>query len=163
MGTNHNSSVPAWEANGVFVRRLCAGDETLARDAINLLKPVVERDGKNVDAAFMREFLATESNYLVVAYEGDTPLGYALAYRLPRVDRRRDMMYLHDVGVVENRRRQGIGRRMIRECLRLCREEGFVELFVIADADNVPAKGLYESTGGTAFAGGSVVFGYTFL
>lgn len=145
----------------MIVRRLMPGDENIACSVINTVKPEAERGGNSPDAAFMMRFLSTPTNYTVAACDGDVPLGYALAYLLPRVDRCKNMLYLHEVGVDEHARGTGVGKAMINEALRICREEGIMEMFVIADADNEPAKRLYSTTGGKSDPRtGQVVFCY---
>ena len=68
---------------------------------------------------------------------------------------------MHDVGVHERARGRGVGKAMINEALRICREEGIMEMFVIADADNEPARRLYASTGGQSDSRtGEIVFCY---
>jgi GNAT superfamily N-acetyltransferase len=134
----------------MIVRRLLPGDEQLAADIVNAVKPADERDG-DVDARYMASFLADESNYLVAAYEEDgTPVGFAFGYSLPRIDRPMNMMYVYEVGVVEGRRNQGIGKAIMTEMVRICRDEGFMEMFVITGRENTPAMRLYSRSGGIA-------------
>lgn len=144
------------------VRRLRPGDEELAADAVNTLKPLEERGGNNADVELMKGFLVQESNYLVIAYEESTPLGFALGYRLPRFDRPKNMMYLHEVGVAEAHHGKGIGKAIMQEMIRICRDEGYMEMFVITDTDNKPAMGLYRTTGGTHGEENDIVFCWDF-
>lgn len=135
-------------SNSVTVRRLFAGDESIACAAMNTIRLEGEGESYRVDVDYMRKFLSMESNYLVVAYEGETPLGYVLGYRLPRFDRDRSMLYIHDVAVAANRRREGIGRMLINMTSKLCREDGLVKMFLITGKKNMPAMKLYLGTGG---------------
>ena len=132
----------------IIVRRLLLGDEPLACAAVNAIRLEGEGESRRVSVDYMRKFLDMESNYLVVASEGGIPLGYVLAYRLPRFDRDRSMLYVHDVTVAANRRGEGIGRRMLEATVQLCRDEGLVKMFLITGKNNLPAMKLYRGSGG---------------
>ena len=144
------------------IKRLSPGNEELARDVVNHVKNEESPDSNTVDAVFMKEFLACKSNYLVVGYEGSTPVGFALGYKLPRVDGKKAMMYLHELGVVECRRGKGIGTRLVDEMVKICKSEGFMEMFVISGWKNLPAVKVYEATGGRPIKDSDVVFCYDF-
>jgi ribosomal protein S18 acetylase RimI-like enzyme len=135
-------------SNTITVRRLLPGDEHLACSAVNVLRLEAEGESHRVDVEYMGRFLNGQDNYLIVAYQGETPLGYALAHRLQRFDRDKHMMYIHDVGVAEGRRREGIGKQIINTAARICREEGFIKMFLGTGKNNLPAMKLYLSTGG---------------
>lgn len=146
----------------MIVRRLRPGDEELAASVVNAVKPEEERGGNVADIALMKGFLANESNYLVVAYEDDIPMGFALGYCLPRVDRYKNMMYLHEVGVAEAHQGKGVGKAIMNETVRICREEGYMEMFLITGKDNPPAVRLYTGTGGVPGDDEPVVFCWDF-
>jgi ribosomal protein S18 acetylase RimI-like enzyme len=132
----------------VIVRRLVTGDEELAASAVNTLKLEADGESHRVSADDMQRFLEGENNYLIVALEDNIPLAFVLAYRLQRVDRDKYMLYIHEVGVAENRRREGIGRSIMNGTAEICREEGFIKMFLSTGKNNLPAMGLYISTGG---------------
>ncbi len=132
----------------ITVRRLVPGDERLACTTVNALRLEAEGESHRVDVEYIGRFLRGENNYLIVAYEGDSPLGYALAYRLQRFDMDKSMMYIYDVGVAENRRREGIGKKIINTAAQICRDEGLIKMFLGTGNRNLPAVRLYLSTGG---------------
>ncbi|MBI1742590.1 GNAT family N-acetyltransferase [Candidatus Acetothermia bacterium] len=111
---------------------------------------------------YMAEFLANPRNYLIVAYVGEEPTGFILGYELQRVDRRNPMMFLYEIGTSENHRRKGIGRALVSELDRICRERKFMKMYVFTDEANVAAMGLYQATGGKRSLPDNVLFGWRY-
>lgn len=130
------------------VRRLGPGDEDFA---VRLVKEVQLAEGRPevADFDYLKPLLTNPGVLIAAALEDDgTPLGFVLGYRLPRMDGRADMLYVHEVEVVAGRRREGIGRAMVEEMLRIGRAEGLLKLFLFTGRDNHPARSLYASAGG---------------
>ncbi|MHB1395091.1 MAG: GNAT family N-acetyltransferase [Clostridia bacterium] len=55
-------------------------------------------------------FLKNDSNYVVAYIEAERIIGFILGYRLQRYDGQNDMMYIHEVGVLEEYRQMGIAK-----------------------------------------------------
>ena len=144
------------------IRRLQPGDEELAARAVNTVKPAEERKGNEATADYMSKFLIMDSSYLIAAYNDDTPIGFALGFQLPCIDRDRCMMNLYEIGVLPEYNRQGVGRAMINCLKEICGEKDFTEMWVITNESNSSAMGLYESTGAIRPAKDDVVFVYEF-
>ena len=137
------------------VRRLEPRDADLAAAAIRTLKdPVPDALGSEV----LRRFLASPENVLIVAYDEGAPAGYLVAYVLDRVDRPQSMVCLYEVGVSASHRRRGVGRAMLEELQRICREAGVMKVWVIASRSNEAAMRLYAGTGGREGGVDDVVF-----
>jgi ribosomal protein S18 acetylase RimI-like enzyme len=131
------------------IRRLGAGDEAEAIEAIHVLKPAAERAGHDASPGHMRALLAREENYLYVASVDAAPVGFLLAYRVPRVDRDQDMVYLYEIDVVAEHRRRGVGSLLVRALKEECRGRNVMKMWVGTETGNVAARALYESTGAT--------------
>ena len=112
------------------IRRLGPGDEQVIR---------VLADDEPQTA-----LLDDERTTFVAAFDGETPIGFAYGYILPRRHGRPTMFFVYEVDVDERYRRRGIGRRLMEELLA-----GHDEASVLTDADNGPAMALYASLGGT--------------
>jgi ribosomal protein S18 acetylase RimI-like enzyme len=128
------------------IRRLGPDDYALAREAIQQLKAVDNRGLP--DADHLRRFLARPENVLIVASRGATPVGFALAYILDRVDRDEKMVMFYEIEVAATDRRRGIGREMVETLKGVCRTAPTMKMWVLTDRSNTPAMKLYESTGG---------------
>ncbi|HET7128007.1 MAG TPA: GNAT family N-acetyltransferase [Gaiellaceae bacterium] len=116
--------------SGQTIRRLGPGDEEVIRALA----------GADPQTAL----LADERTTFVVAFDGDTPVGFAFGYVLPRRHGRPTIFFVYELDVDERYRRRGIGRRLMEELLA-----GHEEAFVLTDADNEAAMALYASLGGT--------------
>lgn len=131
----------------VEVRRLGAGDEQVAQAAVLLLVPEDERDGCTPSLEHLRELLAASSNCLILALLDGDPIGFTIAYAMPRYAQDGKMAYLYEIGVLPEHRRRGIASRMIallKECMR---GQDINSIWVGADVENTPAISLYEATG----------------
>ena len=84
----------------------------------------------------------------LVAFDGEAPAGFVLAYALPRRHGLNVTLCVYEIEVDEQYRRQGIGARLLRELSAIARERGIEEGFVLTDDDNAAAMRLYESVGG---------------
>lgn len=137
-----------------MIKRLTINDLNLIKVLLNSQKEISLNE-ENVES-----FLNNKSNYFVAYIEKNIILGFALAYTLQRYDGRESMMYLHEIEVAESSRKQGIGKALLSEMNRICREEDFMKLFLITNKSNRPAIALYESLQGKAYAEDDII--YTF-
>jgi aminoglycoside 3-N-acetyltransferase I len=130
------------------IRRLQIGEEADAIRAIHVLKPQSEREGHDASEDHMRRLLQRDDNYLIVASQPDgSPAGFLIAYRVPRVDRDMNMIYLYEIAVLSEFRRQGIGTKMIDLLKQECRGNDILNIWVGTELSNTAARRLYESTG----------------
>ena len=90
------------------------------------------------------DLLADDRTVFVAAFDGETPVGFAFGYVLPRRHGKSTIFFVYEVDVDERYQRQGIGRRLMEELLF-----GQEEAFVLTDARNDAAMALYASLGGT--------------
>ncbi len=137
----------------ITVRRLIAGDETLALQA-------AESFDRALDAVAVAAFLQDDDNVLMLAYANGVPAGSAIAYFQARLDGQRPKLLLYDLNVVERFRRQGVARRLIEELVRLARARQALSMWVPTTLDNLAAKQLYENTGGRANPAGDIIYWY---
>jgi ribosomal protein S18 acetylase RimI-like enzyme len=84
----------------------------------------------------------------LVAFENGSPIGFVLAYALPRRHGLETTLFVYEIEVAEAHRNRGIGSRLLRELEAIARERSIEEGFVLTDADNVAAMRLYASAGG---------------
>lgn len=91
-----------------------------------------------------------------VAAEDHDVQGWCWGYLLARPDGT-TMLYLHNLEVVEQRRRQGIGRELLRSFMEAGAQLGASKMFLITGEDNRAARSLYESMGAGLAAQGPTV------
>ena len=135
------------------IRRLGPGDDGRVLQAAHLFDNPPDPDA-------IRTFLDSDRHHLLIAYDGDTPVGFVSGVEVTHPDKGTEM-FLYELGVDEPFRRRGIGGALVAGLDALARERGCYGMWVITDEDNEPACRTYESSGATAERQ-QVVFVWTF-
>ena len=93
--------------------------------------------------------IAAKPNRTVVGFGIAIPIRdkYSVAAELSGLIPLTHTMYLAELGVLEEYRRMGIGRTLIRERLRLIDQNNFSHVVLRVSTNFDPAKNLYESLG----------------
>jgi ribosomal protein S18 acetylase RimI-like enzyme len=123
----------------IAIRLVAPGDEDVVR-------ALADYDGGGDPEGL----LADPRTLLLVAFDGESPVGFVLAHELPRRWKDRSKLFVYEVDVVESHRRRGIGTALLARLAELARERGVRIGFVLTEEDNVPANALYRSAGGTS-------------
>lgn len=89
--------------------------------------------------------LETNSCICYGAFENDHIIGYIWAY--PHSFREENRMYVNELSVSEDYRRQGIGTALLNLVEARAKEEGYPALYLHAEAGSLDAVRLYESSG----------------
>lgn len=105
-----------------------------------------------------RRFLVNPQNLLFACVSDNRILGFAYGYRHPRLDEQGDKVYIHEVGVLPQWQRGGIGRALIETIRDYCLLEGCSSFFLFTQRSNAPACRLYEATGGVDSQGDNQVY-----
>jgi ribosomal protein S18 acetylase RimI-like enzyme len=101
-----------------------------------------------IDIEATRAFLADQRHHLLIGYIGGQPAGFVTAVELLHPDKPRPEMFLYELGVNEEFRRQGVATALMRRLVQLCRERGCGEMFVLTDDENAAAHATYRAAGG---------------
>ncbi|MCS6922988.1 MAG: GNAT family N-acetyltransferase [Fimbriimonadales bacterium] len=83
----------------------------------------------------------------VLAWQGEQAVGYALFYPVFSTFRGRAALYLEDVYVVPESRRQGVGMALMRYLARLATQRGYDRIEWSVLTWNTPAIAFYEKLG----------------
>ncbi len=102
-----------------------------------------------VDPARLSTFLAEPSHWLVVAQLDGKVVGKCTAMIHKRPDKA-DELYIDEIDVIENLRRNGIAKQILAKVLKLADERDCEECWLGTEQDNIPARRLYESSGAKA-------------
>lgn len=136
----------------VKTMRLGPEEVELALEATRALERRVEGVGRDREA--MGRFLRRPSNVLVVAVEGERPIGFLLAYVLDRIETERVMVCLYEIIVDPDRRRRGIGTRMMETLGEVGAEVEATKIWTITNESNRAAVRLFTGTGAERDPGG---------
>ena len=78
-----------------------------------------------------------------------TPIGYALAYELPRIDMEQCLILFHDIEVDPVFRGRGVGKRLTDRMIEVCERRGCSRMIAMTNTSNRVARRLHESSGAT--------------
>lgn len=137
----------------VQLKRLTSGDEAILR---NIAADVFDVD---IQPNLVVEYLNDPRHHLIVALDENLVVGFASGFQYLHPDKP-PQLFINEVGVGLAYQRQGIGRRLIEELLKLAKELGCREAWVATEAGNTAARGLYSATGGDEDEERCVVYSY---
>ena len=98
------------------------------------------------------QFLQNEQHWMFSAIHNNTIIGFAYGYELQRLDSIGNMLYIHEVGVMKDYQKQGVGYRLLTELKDCCREKNICRYFLSTYQNNEPANALYKKLNGTVSA-----------
>jgi aminoglycoside 3-N-acetyltransferase I len=102
---------------------------------------------KRPSAAYLRSLLASDHLIAVVASKQAEVVGGLVAYELRKFEQERSEIYIYDLAVAQEHRREGIATALIGELQRIAAERGAYVIFVQADPPDAPAIALYSKLG----------------
>jgi ribosomal protein S18 acetylase RimI-like enzyme len=117
------------------------GAEERVRDAAHLFDHAVNESA-------VRAFLSDDRHHLLVAYVEEKPAGFVSAVELLHPDKTKPEAFLYELGVDRAFRRMGVATALLSELIRLCRDRGCGEMFVLTDEANEAALATYRKAGG---------------
>lgn len=120
----------------IEVRLLQPGDENVVR-ALRTYEGEGDPEG----------LLADSRTLMLVAFDGDRPVGFVLAHELPRRHGDPAKLFVYEVDVAESHRRRGIATALLERLAELARARGIRTGFVLTEPDNGPANSLYRDLG----------------
>lgn len=97
--------------------------------------------------AYVDGLLASDNFIALVTVRDATVVGCLVAYELKKFERERSEIYIYDLAVREDHRRQGIATALLGELQTIARTRGAYVIFVQADYVDPPAIALYTKLG----------------
>ncbi len=124
----------------MHIRRLGPDDVDTVLAAAALFDAPPTRDAT-------QRFLAEPTHHLLVAFDDDgRATGFVSGVETTHPDKGTEM-FLYELSVAEDARRQGIGKALVAALRYLARERRCYGMFVLADEDNHAALATYRATG----------------
>ena len=133
------------------IHRLAPADIRLFRE-LNALFGEAFADPETYTAeppsdAYVEGLLAKEHVVALVALAGEEVVGGLVAYELDKFERKRRELYIYDLAVAAEHRRQGIATALIERLREIAARRGAWVIYVQADYGDDPAVALYEKLG----------------
>jgi aminoglycoside 3-N-acetyltransferase I len=132
----------------VRIRRLGPGDE-------DVVQRLATREPQTA-------LLDDDRCVYLVAFDGDDPVGFVLAYELLRRHGDPSVLFVYEVDVDEPHRRHGVGTVLMEELARIAAARGVRTGFVLTNESNAPAMAFYTSLGGTRPSDDDVMWDFRF-
>lgn len=105
-----------------------------------------DNEMENYDEAALRRYLQREGNVLLVAYDDDMKIaGTLLATTIQSPYQQKDWLYVDELDVKPEYRRQGIGKSLMNEAFSYASKNQLTEVWLGAIGDNEAANRLYVS------------------
>ena len=95
----------------------------------------------------LSRLLAKPDFIVVAALRDDQVIGGLVAYELEKFEQDRREIYIYDLAVLDEHRRQGVATGLINALRDLAAQHNAYVIFVQADLEDAPAIALYESLG----------------
>jgi len=102
---------------------------------------------KKPSKQYLEELLAGNSFICLVAISNSKIIGALAAYELKKFEQQRSEIYIYDLAVYENFRRQGVATALIEHLKPIAKERGAWVIYVQADYIDEPAVKLYSKLG----------------
>lgn len=98
-------------------------------------------------AAYLEQLLSSDSFIALAALKSGEVVGGIAAYELRKFEQERSEIYIYDLAVAAEHRRQGIATALIMELKKIAAQRGAYVIFVQADLGDLPAIALYTKLG----------------
>ncbi len=130
----------------------------LTKADVALMGPMLDMFGEAFDEketygnarpqkAYLERLLAGESFIALVALAEGKVAGGIAAYELHKFEQERSEIFIYDLAVAEEYRRQGIATALIEEIKQVAANRGAYLVVIAADAGDEPAIALYDKLG----------------
>ena len=97
----------------------------------------------------VERFLADPAHHLLLAYDGERPVGFVSGVEMTHPDKGTEM-FLYELAVDEDHRRRGVGRALVEALAELARSKGCYDVWVLTEEENEAAVATYRRAGGSA-------------
>ena len=132
------------------VRRLGVSDVALMQAANRLFADVFGEEGYHgppAGPAHLEKLLGDEKFFALAAFVDGEMVGALAAYELVKFEAERSEIYIYDLAVIEEHRRQGVATALIEALNPIALDCGAWVIFVQADPPDEPAVALYDKLG----------------
>ena len=133
------------------IKSLTINDVNLFHQLLNCFEEVFDEPhnyGRNrPDDEYIKSLLSDDTFIALVALDDDKVIGGLAAYELRKFEQPRSEIYIYDLAVYEEYRRQGVATALIKHLKPIARERGAWVIIVQADQNDDPPINLYTKLG----------------
>lgn len=137
------------------IRRLGTDDLDIARCLFSMMADVFDEDSgelaaEPLTAKYLGQILNEASFWALAAFDADLAIGGLTAHTLPMTRSACAELFIYDLAVRCDYRRQGVATELIRALRASAADEGIDVVFVPADNEDRHALDFYLAQGATA-------------
>lgn len=133
------------------VQPLRTNDQALMEGLLTLFGEAFEDrptyNDNRPSAAYYEKLLGSDYFIALVALKGNEVVGGLAAYELKKFEQERSEVYIYDLAVAADHRREGIATALIQVLRQMAAARGAYVVFVQADLGDDPAIALYTKLG----------------
>jgi aminoglycoside 3-N-acetyltransferase I len=135
------------------IHQLAASDLALMDDLLHLFGTTFDEmetyTANKPSAAYLQRLLGGDMLIALVALKAGMVVGGLAAYELPKFEQERSEIYIYDLAVAANHRREGVATALITALRTIAAQRGAYVIFVQADTtpEDEPAIALYSKLG----------------
>ena len=113
---------------------------------LDIFREVFEVEGVPPGDNYLEALLADPDFLVFVVLQDQQVVGGLTVYVLKSYYAPRPVAYLYDVGVHPGYQGKGLGKLLMAEVVRYCKQQGFEHVYVEAEADDLEAVRFYRKT-----------------
>ena len=133
------------------IRRLSESDIDDMRSLLRVFGDVFDEEatycGAQPGSSYLQRLLGKQGFITLVALKNGNVVGGLTAYELQKYEQERSEIYIYDLAVLADHRRQGIATALIGELRHIGARRGVYVIIVQADRGDDPAIALYSKLG----------------
>lgn len=133
------------------IRQLTPDDLPRMDDLLTLFGEAFEQvatySAARPSPAYLKHLLSQDHFIALVALKHEAVVGGIAAYELHKFEQERSEIYIYDLAVAADHRRQGIATALINQLKVIAADRSAYVIFVQADIEDEPAIALYSKLG----------------
>ncbi|MBL7753550.1 MAG: GNAT family N-acetyltransferase [Chitinophagaceae bacterium] len=132
--------------NKVDIKELNAGSLNDFKVLIEIFKKVFENEGPIANDRHLVKLLSNPDFFAFVILSNGQIVGGLTIYVLHRYFGTKPIAYIYDVGISTDFQGQGLGKALIAEVCKFCKQNEFEDVYVEAESDDIDAVSFYRKT-----------------
>jgi aminoglycoside 3-N-acetyltransferase I len=128
------------------IRKLNHNEVSDFRNLVEIFKEVFENEEPISDNEHLGKLLSNPDFKVFVLRKNDKVIGGLTIYILHRYYGNKPVAYIYDVGVTPEFQGQGLGKALIVEVCKYCKNNGFEDAYVEAESEDIDAVSFYRKT-----------------
>lgn len=128
------------------IKKLNHNEVSDLRNLVEIFKNVFENEEQISDNEQLGKLLSNPDFLVFIIRKNNRVVGGLTIYILHRYYGTKPIAYIYDVGITPEFQGQGLGKTLIAEACKYCKDNGFEDAYVQAESDDIDAVSFYRRT-----------------